>query len=84
MPRALDHSSVESGGGGLRLGQPHRSDDASRLSEGDPFFVEKVRDIVGLTFGEPPDRALVLCLSTKRARSRPWTVYLTRPSPSCR
>ena len=34
--------------------------------------------IVGLYLA-PPDRALVLC-STKRARSRPWTV----PSPSCR
>ena len=54
--------------------QPHRSE-TFKLSS-DPFFVEKVRDIVGLYL---PDRALVLW-STKRARSRPWTV----PSPSCR
>ena len=42
----------------------------------DPFFVEKVRDIVGLYLA-PPDPPGSL---TKRARSRPWTV----PSPSCR
>ena len=56
--------------------QPHRSE-TFKLSS-DPFFVEKVRDIVGLYLA-PPDRALVLCVD-ERARSRPWTV----PSPSCR
>ena len=30
----------------------------------DPFFVEKVRDIVGL-YLHPPDRALVLCVDEK-------------------
>ena len=33
----------------------------------DPFFVDKVRDIVGLYLG-PPDRALVLCVDEKL----PW------------
>src|ERR1700730_10166180 len=31
---------------------------------GDPLFVEKVRDIVGL-YRNPPDRALVLCVDEK-------------------
>jgi putative transposase len=38
--------------------QPHRSK-SFRLST-DPFFVEKVRDVVGL-YLNPPDKALVLC-----------------------
>ena len=42
--------------------QPHRSD-TFKLS-GDPLFVEKVRDIVGL-YLTPPDRALVLCVDEK-------------------
>ena len=42
--------------------QPHRSE-AFKLSS-DPFFVEKVRDIVGLYLA-PPDRALVLCVDEK-------------------
>jgi putative transposase len=42
--------------------QPHRTE-AFRLST-DPFFVEKVRDIVGLYFN-PPDHALVLCVDEK-------------------
>ena len=56
--------------------QPHRSE-TFKLSS-DPFFVEKVRDIVGLYLR----RRIVpwFSVSTKRARSRPWTV----PSPSCR
>jgi transposase len=44
---------------GLR---PHRSK-TFKLSA-DPFFVEKVRDIVGLYLA-PPDRALVLCVDEK-------------------
>jgi len=39
--------------------QPHRSE-SFKLST-DPFFIEKVRDIVGL-YLDPPDRALVLCV----------------------
>ena len=43
--------------------QPHRSK-SFKLST-DPFFVEKVRDIVGL-YLNPPDNALVLCVDEKR------------------
>lgn len=39
--------------------QPHRSK-SFKLST-DPFFIEKVRDIVGL-YLDPPDHALVLCV----------------------
>ena len=42
--------------------QPHRSK-SFKLST-DPFFVEKVRDIVGL-YLNPPDKALVLCMDEK-------------------
>ncbi|MCB9871200.1 MAG: IS630 family transposase [Planctomycetes bacterium] len=42
--------------------KPHRMDSFS-LS-GDPFFVEKVRDVVGL-YMRPPDNALVLCVDKK-------------------
>lgn len=42
--------------------QPHRSE-TFKLSK-DPFFIEKVRDIVGL-YLNPPDRALVLCVDEK-------------------
>jgi transposase len=42
--------------------QPHRGE-TFKLST-DPFFVEKVRDIVGLYLA-PPDRALVLCVDEK-------------------
>lgn len=42
--------------------QPHRSE-TFKLST-DPFFVEKVRDIVGL-YLNPPDNALVLCVDEK-------------------
>src|SRR5216683_6539316 len=42
--------------------QPHRSK-SFKLST-DPFFVEKVRDIVGL-YLKPPDHALVLCVDEK-------------------
>jgi transposase len=42
--------------------QPHRSE-AFKLST-DPFFVEKVRDIVGL-YMAPPEHALVLCVDEK-------------------
>ncbi len=42
--------------------QPHRIE-TFKLST-DPFFVEKVRDIVGLYLA-PPERALVLCVDEK-------------------
>ncbi len=42
--------------------QPHRSE-TFKLSS-DPFFVEKVRDIVGL-YLSPPERAVVLCVDEK-------------------
>jgi transposase len=42
--------------------QPHRAK-SFKLST-DPFFVEKVRDIVGLCLN-PPDNALVLCVDEK-------------------
>jgi transposase len=42
--------------------QPHRSE-SFRLSN-DPYFVEKVRDVVGL-YISPPQNALVLCVDEK-------------------
>jgi putative transposase len=42
--------------------QPHRSR-SFKLST-DPFFIEKVRDVVGL-YLKPPDHALVLCVDEK-------------------
>jgi transposase len=42
--------------------QPHKSE-AFKLS-GDPFFVEKVRDVVGL-YLSPPERAIVLSVDEK-------------------
>ena len=43
--------------------QPHRTR-TFKLST-DPFFIEKVRDIVGL-YLNPPDNALVLCVDEER------------------
>src|SRR6202158_3423146 len=54
--------------------QPHRSK-SFKLST-DPFFVEKVRDLVGL-YLNPPDNALVLCVDEKsqvQALERPQPV----------
>ena len=42
--------------------KPHRTE-SFKLST-DPFFVEKVRDIVGL-YLNPPDRAMVVCVDEK-------------------
>ena len=42
--------------------QPHRSE-SFKLSN-DPFFVEKLRDVVGL-YLSPPENALVLCVDEK-------------------
>ena len=42
--------------------QPHRTE--TFKFSADPFFIEKVRDVVGL-YLNPPDRALVLCVDEK-------------------
>jgi transposase len=42
--------------------QPHRAE-SFKLST-DPYFVEKVRDVVGL-YLDPPERAVVLCVDEK-------------------
>jgi transposase len=42
--------------------QPHRSESFQLFT--DPFFVEKVRDVVGL-YQSPPQNALVLCVDEK-------------------
>ena len=60
--------------------QPHRTR-TFKLST-DPFFVEKVRDIVGL-YLNPPDNALVLCVDEKsqiQALERSQPVLPTAPS----
>ena len=53
--------------------QPHRTE-TFKLSA-DPFFVEKVRDIVGL-YLNPPEHAIVLCLDEK---SQVQALDRTRP-----
>jgi len=45
------------------FGLKHHLSKSFKLSN-DPFFVEKVRDIVGL-YLDPPDKALVLCVDEK-------------------
>ena len=59
--------------------QPHRSE-TFKLSK-DPWFVEKVRDIVGL-YLHPPERAVVLCVDEKsqiQALDRTQPVLPLRP-----
>jgi hypothetical protein len=61
--------------------QPHRSK-SFKLST-DPFFVEKVRDVVGL-YLNPPDKALVLCVDEKsqiQALQRSQPVCANSSSP---
>lgn len=58
-PVCRNRPSIASGAFGL---QPHPARHF-QLSN-DPFFVEKVRDIVGL-YLNPPDKALVLCVDEK-------------------
>ena len=53
--------------------QPHRAE-TFKLSS-DPFFVEKVRDLVGL-YLNPPDHAVVLCVDEK---SQVQALDRTRP-----
>ncbi|MBN1437877.1 MAG: helix-turn-helix domain-containing protein [Anaerolineales bacterium] len=50
--------------------QPHRQK-SFKLST-DPFFVEKVRDIVGL-YLSPPENVVVLCVDGKKPDSSPGT-----------
>jgi len=64
--------------------KPHRMDSFS-LS-GDPFFVEKVRDVVGL-YMRPPDNALVLCVDEKsqiQALDRAQPMLPIRPTVNVR
>lgn len=64
--------------------QPHRVE-AFKLSA-DPFFVEKVRDIVGL-YLNPPQRALVLCVDEKsqiQALDRTRPILPLRPGVPAR
>jgi transposase len=59
--------------------QPHRTE-TFKLSS-DPFFVERVRDIVGL-YLNPPDHAVVLCVDEKsqvQALDRTRPVLPSRP-----
>jgi hypothetical protein len=56
--------------------QPHRVE-TFKLSK-DPLFIEKVRDIVGLSLN-PPDKALVLCVDEK-ALDRSEPVLPMRPA----
>lgn len=49
--------------------QPHRTE-TFKLST-DPLFIEKVRDIAGLSL-VPPERAMVLCVAGK-SQIRRWT-----------
>ena len=59
--------------------QPHRTE-TFKLST-DPYFIEKVRDIVGL-YLNPPDRALVLCVDEKsqiQALNRTQPIMPLRP-----
>jgi transposase/AraC-like DNA-binding protein len=75
QPKAATHWSVRSMAGETGISkstvaryfalfglQPHRAK-SFKLST-DPFFVEKVRDVVGL-YLNPPDHALVLCVDEK-------------------
>ena len=57
----LSHSTVGRVWRAFNL-KPHRTESFS-LSN-DPFFVEKVRDVVGL-YMSPPDNAMVLCVDEK-------------------
>lgn len=64
--------------------KPHRMDSFS-LSN-DPFFIEKVRDVVGL-YMRPPDNALVLCVDEKsqiQALDRSQPLLPMRPTVNAR
>lgn len=64
--------------------KPHRMDSFS-LSD-DPFFIEKVRDVVGL-YMRPPDNALVLCVDEKsqiQALDRSQPLLPMRPTVNAR
>ena len=60
--------------------QPHRTE--SLKLPNDPFFIEKLRDVVGL-YLNPPDNALVICVDEKSQcqaleRTQPWK----QPAPA--
>ena len=55
--------------------KPHRSE-TFKLSK-DPFFIEKVRDIGGLLYLSPRERAVVLCVDDK---SQIQALHLTQPA----
>src|SRR5262245_425329 len=57
--------------------KPHRRE-SFKLST-DPFFVEKVRDIVGL-YLNPPDRAIVLCVDEKSQAQAPDPTQPIQPA----
>lgn len=64
--------------------QPHRVE-TFKLSS-DPFFIEKVRDIVGL-YMNPPERAVVLCVDEKsqiQALDRMQLILPLRPGQAQR
>lgn len=64
--------------------KPHRSETFS-LSE-DPFFIEKIRDVVGL-YMSPPDNAVVLCVDEKsqvQALDRTQPLLPMRPTVTAR
>jgi len=64
--------------------KPHRLDGFS-LSK-DPFFVEKMRDVVGI-YMRPPDNALVLCVDEKsqiQALDRAQPLLPLRPTVNAR
>src|SRR5262245_24379233 len=58
--------------------KPHRAE-TFRLSN-DPYFIEKVRDVVGL-YMSPPERAIVLCVDEK---SQVQALDRTQPLPPMR
>ena len=68
----LSHTTIWRIWGAFGL-QPHRSE-TFKLS-GDPHFVDKVRDIVGL-YLSPPDRALVLCVDLPSPKQGEIGIYI--------
>jgi transposase len=59
--------------------QPHRSE-SFRLST-DPFFIDRLRDVVGLYLS--PQRTPWCCALTRRASARRWSARGARAVPRC-
>jgi putative transposase len=76
MSFAVAFDGLEDRGGEVSNVQPHRTR-SFKLST-DPFFVEKLRDVVGL-YLNPPDKAVVLCVDEKSQIQA-----LERTQPMCR